>query len=316
MTFPGLITSISPIAKLFPCNVKHGRAGTALFWEIARTCCVMKPSAMKPCAINPSALPFAPERSRAEVVNGLRRLLPSLENPSCGKCAFSFGLPVLDAHLPRGGLAGGALHEIVPASEGDLPAAFGFAAALLGRMPSASPMLFVISPRGLAAYGHPHGHGLDELGLDPARLILVETENEVQALWALEEALRSAVPAAVAGAIGQELDLKTSRRLHLAAGNSGLPLLLLSAARGMGSSAAATRWRVGAAKAARDRFGLPAHWRWRLQLERCRNGRLGEWLVEWNHVAYRFSLAAPMADLAFPHGASPEPFCARAADRS
>ncbi|MBV9588496.1 MAG: ImuA protein [Hyphomicrobiales bacterium] len=267
---------------------------------------------MKP----PHALLRAPERSRAEIVDGLRRLLPKLENPSAGNCAFSFGLATLDAHLPQGGLAGGALHEVLPEGEGDLPAAFGFAASLLGRMPSKEPVLFVISPRGLAAYGHPHGHGLDELGLTPARLILVETENEVQALWALEEALRSGVPAAVAGAIGQELDLKTSRRLHLAAGNSGLPLILLRAAAEMGSSAAATRWRVGAAKAARDRFGLPAHWRWRLRLERCRNGRLGEWLVEWDHVAYRFNLAAPMADRAFPRGTNAERFGPKAADRS
>jgi protein ImuA len=263
-------------------------------------------------------------RARAKPRRDRGRLAPAsaeARKSLGGKCAFSFGLAALDAHLPRGGLAGGALHEVVPESEGDLPAAFGFAAALLGRMPSGGPMLFVISPRGLAAYGHPHGHGLDELGLDLSRLILVETENEVQALWALEEALRSAVPAAVAGAIGQELDLKTSRRLHLAAGNSGLPLILLSAATGMGSSAAATRWRVGAAKAARDRFGLPAHWRWRLRLERCRNGRLGEWLVEWDHVAFRFSLAAPMADPAFPRGTSAEPqgpqlLVARATDRS
>jgi protein ImuA len=75
----------------------------------------------------------------------------------------------------------------------------------------------------------------------------------------------------------------------------------------MGSSAAATRWRIRAAKAARDRFGLPAQWRWQLRLERCRNGRMGEWLVEWDHVAYRFSLVAPMADLAFPRGAGTQP---------
>ena len=192
------------------------------------------------------ALLLAPERSRAEIVDGLRRLLPKLENPVAGKCAFSFGLPALDAYLPRGGLAGGALHEVVPESENDLPAAFGFAAALLGRMPPDGPMLFVISPRGLAAYGHPHGHGLDELGLDPARLILVETEDEVQALWAIEEALRSAVPAAVAGAIGQELDLKTSRRLHLAAGNPVAPGTGIGG--GAGFSGAAGQPRAGPGK--------------------------------------------------------------------
>jgi protein ImuA len=63
-----------------------------------------------------------------------------------------------------------------------------------------------------------------------------------------------------------------------------------------------TRWRIGAAAAARDRFGLITRWQWRVKLERCRNGRPGEWLVEFDH-AYRFSLAAAMADPAFSHGA-------------
>ncbi|KAB2914294.1 MAG: hypothetical protein F9K29_15050 [Hyphomicrobiaceae bacterium] len=182
-----------------------------------------------------------------------------------------------------------------------MPAAFGFVAALLGRMPLGGPVLLVTSPRGLAGYGRPHGHGLNALGLDPARMILVEPRNERQALWAMEEALRSGVPAAVAGVIGTGLDLKTSQRLQLAARNSSLPLLLLRPAGAMGASAAATRWRIAAANAARDRFGLITRWRWRVRLERCRNGRSGEWLVEWDHVAHRFCLAASMADPALPH---------------
>jgi protein ImuA len=260
-----------------------------------------------------------PHRSRAEVVEDLRRSLPRLEGACSRRLAgerladerpaFRFGLAGLDAHLPRGGLAAGALHEVVPEGEADMPAAFAFVAALLGRMPQEAqetqeaPLLLVSSPRGLADCGRPHGHGLAELGLDPARLILVEAEDEPQALWAVEEALRSGVPAAVAGAIGRDLDLKTSRRLHLAAGSSGLPLFLLRPAGMTGSSAAATRWRIGSASGARDRFGLLAGWRWRLRLERCRNGRLGEWLVEWDHAAYRFSLAAEMAAPALPRGA-------------
>jgi protein ImuA len=168
-------------------------------------------------------------------------------------------------------------------------------------MPQEAPVLLVLSGRGLADCGEPHGRGLAALGLDPSRLILVEAEDETQALWALEEALRSAVPAAVGGAIGKGLNLKTSRRLHLAAGGSGLPLFLMHPA-ATGSSAAATRWRVGTAEAARDRFGLLARPRWHLCLERCRNGRPGEWLVEFDH-AYRFSLAAEMADPALPRGA-------------
>jgi len=160
-------------------------------------------------------------------------------------------------------------------------------------------ILLVLPTYGLRNYGRPHGHGLNTLGLDPRQLILVETTHRKDTQWAMEEALHSRAVAAVAGFIDQ-IDLKTSQRLQLAATDCGLPLFLLRPAELLESSAAATRWRVGAAPAARDRFGLITHARWRLSLERCRNGRTGEWMVEYDHVAHRFSLAAAMADSALP----------------
>ena len=135
-------------------------------------------------------------------------------------------------------------------------------------------IILVLSGYGVGQYGRPYGHGLSALGLDPARIILVETAQRNDALWAMEEALRSGAPAAVAGAI-DKLDLKLSQRLHLAAVDAGLPLLLLRSAAMLEASASATRWRVGPAPAARDRFGLFLHPRWHLLLERCRNGRAG-----------------------------------------
>jgi len=159
---------------------------------------------------------------------------------------------------------------------------------------------------GLGPYGRLHGHGLSGLGLDPARLILVETAHRRETLWAIEEALRSGAPAAVAGVV-DKLDLKLSQRLQLAAVDCGLPLLLLRPAEILESSAAATRWRVGPAPAARDRFSLFARSRWHLLLERCRNGRAGEWVVEYDHVAHRFSLAAALADPALSRGAGEKP---------
>jgi protein ImuA len=239
------------------------------------------------------------DRNHAETIDELRRLLPKLEGITVRTPVLPFGLPALDAHLPRGGLVYGALHEVAPETDKDMAAAFGFAAAILGRMPP-GPILLVLSSRKFARCGQPYGHGLDGLGLDPAHLILVEARDEKQALWAMEEALRSAAPAAVAGTI-TTLDLRTSQRLHLAARDSRRPLLLLRPAGALGSSVAATRWHIGAAKAARDRFGLISRWRWRVNLERCRNGLPGQWLVEFDH-AYRFSLAAALADPALPRG--------------
>lgn len=244
---------------------------------------------------------MASDRPRARIVSELRRLLPRLESVAAETRVLPLGISELDSHLPRGGLASGALHEIVPETKEDGLAAFGFLTALLGRMPQVGPVLLVTSSDEIAKNGHPYGHGLNQLGLDPVRLILVKTANRKQSLWALEEALRSGVPAAVAGTI-ERLDLKTSQRLQLAARESGVPLLLLRPAGATGSTVAMTRWRVAAAAAVRDRFGLIAQWRWRLRLERCRNGRTGEWLVEFDD-AYRFSLAAAMADLSFSYRA-------------
>jgi len=156
-------------------------------------------------------------------------------------------------------------------------------------------IFFVLPAYGLRDHGRLYGHGLRALGLEPERLILVETARRNDTLWAIEEALRSGAPAAVAGIV-DKLDLKLSQRLHLAAVDCGLPLFLLRPAHDLESSAAATRWRVGTAAAARDRFGLVIRPRWHVNLERCRNGRPGEWVLEYDHVAHRFSLAAALAD--------------------
>ena len=228
---------------------------------------------------------------RAEIVEELRRQLS--QGAAAEAPPLPFGLPAIDAYLPQGGLAGGALHEIMPEARGDMPAAFSFVVAMLSRIRPGAPLFLVTSPCGLATFGRPYGHGLNGFGLDPARVILVEAQNATQALWAMEEALNSAAPAAVAGVIGK-LDFRASQRLHLAAAAAGRLLLLLRPP-GM-TSVAVTRWRVAAAPAALDRFGLIARWRWQVRLERCRNGRPGQWIVEFDHATHRFSLAAALAD--------------------
>ncbi len=239
------------------------------------------------------------------ILHELRRLVPTPENSREAGLSkiLPFGLAAVDSHLAEGGLAGGALHEVVPMMQAALPAALGFITAFLAHLFSPSPLVFVMPAYTRRRQGRLSGHGLNALGLDPARLILIETAHRKDTLWAMAEALRSAAPAAVVGLI-DKLDLKTSQKLHLAAGDAGLPLLLLRPAPTLEASAAATRWRVGTAEAARDRFGLYARPRWHLQLERARNGRPGEWIVEYDHVAHRFSLAAALADSAFSRGAS------------
>src|SRR5215467_7457791 len=117
-----------------------------------------------------------PGAQRAEIVEELRRRLS--RSAAAEACPLPFGLPAIDAHLPQGGLAGGALHEVMPETRGDMPAAFGFVAAMLGRIRSGAPLFLITSPCGLAS--RLYGHGLNGLGLDPARVILVEAPNATQ----------------------------------------------------------------------------------------------------------------------------------------
>jgi protein ImuA len=240
---------------------------------------------------------------RAVAIGELRRLLPRIEGTHK---SLPFGLATLDSHLPEGGLTCGALHEVVPETEASAAAAFGFIAAILGRLLKPRLLVCVTPAYGRRPYGRLHGHGLTALGLDPTRLILVETADRKETLWAIKEALHSSVPAAVIGAI-DKLDLRTSQRLQLASSDTGLPLFLLRPAPTLESSAAATRWHIGTAEAARDRFGLIVRPRWHLHLERCRNGRPGQWVVEYDHVAHRFSFPAAVAHPSHARSASEAP---------
>ncbi|MBK4719226.1 hypothetical protein JJL56_10125 [Azospirillum sp. YIM DDC1] len=214
---------------------------------------------------------------RAAVLADLRARIRGLEGLGGeGARVLPFGLPDLDGAFPAGGLPLGCLHEVAGEEPG---AGTAFAAHLLARLAStAAPALWVVRARDL------HAAGLAAYGLTPDRLIAVRATRDADALWAMEEALRCKRLSAVLGEVGG-LDLTASRRLQLAAESSGVTgFLLQSTARRSAASAAVTRWRIAPAPSwtAEPGVGDP---RWRAELERCRGGRPGAWLVEWRDGA-------------------------------
>jgi protein ImuA len=221
-----------------------------------------------------------------------------LLSPRRGGRVLPFGIPELDRTL-GGGLRADALHEIRAETTREAAAANGFATALLSRLLRRDdrPLLFVVEMAAAREGGLPYGPGLDQFGLDPGRLVVVETARPEEALWVFEEGLRCAGLAAVFCELRghpKALDLTASRRLALRARESGVMGLLLRQAVAAEPGAAATRWRVvprpaGTLDDFTEGIGRSA---WRLDLERNRAGRPGSFDLEWDHAAFRFAGAA------------------------
>ncbi len=211
---------------------------------------------------------------KAALLDDLRRRIAHLEHPVLNQetpPALALGVPEIDSHLPWGGLAPAAMHEIVPAAPGDEASALGFASALLGLAAQKAPVLWCRSHSDLYA------PGLETLGLNSSNLIIVNDLKDRDLLWAMEEGLRSGALAAVLGEI-RTLSPSTTRRLQLAA-EDGATLAFLAHSRAAAS--AMTRWQV-AAVASRNPLGnWPGAVCWQLTLQRCRGAESGQWLVEW-----------------------------------
>src|SRR5438477_672162 len=153
--------------------------------------------------------PSAPHERLA----ALRERVRTLESGGGVLRVLPFGLPAVDAALPGGGLALGALHEIMGAGadEEDGAVAAAFAAGLLARLSRrhGGPVLWCLAGDDLYA------PGLAAHGLTPERLIVARCRDDADILWAMEEGLRCPALAAVLGEVGA-LAPTAGRRLQLA----------------------------------------------------------------------------------------------------
>jgi protein ImuA len=189
------------------------------------------------------------------------------------------------------------LHEIKPASYRDTPAALAFALAVIARVSGQvrrELLLWCLTESAAREWGHPYGPGLMALGLDPARLLIVEARTMLDAAWALEEGLKSLT---LAGALGQAEIMAelAARRLGLAAQASGTPCLLVSGHRQTRLPGTLSSWRVTALGSPLASFdaAAPGAAAWHLTLERCRGAAPGQSLiVEFSHESDGFRLPA------------------------
>lgn len=240
--------------------------------------------------------PFAGAQAPAALAR-LRQGIENIQHYQCDNAPLPLGLKRADSLL-GGGLARRALHEISPAAPVHLGAASGFAlalAALAGRG-TGRETLFIQTDFTRLETGIPYGIGLDLFGLPARRLLVLRARRPIDALFAMEEALKcNALASVIAELPDDAADLTATRRLSLAArSHDGLGLLLRHRSKSM-PSAAMTRWEVEAMAGERDAYGGLGTTAFQLSLVKNRRGPCGRFRVAWSHHELAFVPADPVA---------------------
>jgi protein ImuA len=211
----------------------------------------------------------------------------------------ALGDAAVDARL-HGGLERATLHELFAPTLHDICTAAGFAALIAqrsnpgGERPD-KPFLWL----GIDDKKQLYAPGLVGLGCDPACFTLVHAPD-------YKALLRAAGDIVKCGAVGAlviegwekpaALDLTVTRRLALAAAQSGVFTLLLRHGPDPPPSAARTRWRIAPAPSAALAGNAPGSPAFDVELIRHRGGVPGFAVrLEWNCDTRQFAAAAPLS---------------------
>jgi protein ImuA len=158
------------------------------------------------------------------------------------------------------------------------------------------PFVFAASRHWLRERGRPCAQGLAWRAGGRARLILIAPTKEAEALWALEEALKSgAVAGGVAGV--EQVPFVMTRRLDFAARTGRAAAVLLRPSPPDDLSAAHLRWRVTGLASTPHPLDAksPGVSRLEADLVRRRDGPPGVYLMEAEDETHRLRLAAGLA---------------------
>ena len=143
------------------------------------------------------------------ILDSLRAHIAQIEGVTTRHPVLPFGVHAIDRHIPGGGIATGALHEVAgSATLADDAAATIFLAGVLARLEGT--IIWCLRWRDLFA------PALHLAGLSPDRVIFVEVGADMHVLTAMEECLRHTGLGGVVGEL-KTLSLASARRAERAA---------------------------------------------------------------------------------------------------
>lgn len=232
----------------------------------------------------------------SSTLSALKRRVAAMERraPAGKAVRVATGHGDIDAAL-AGGIARGRLHEIFALEGGDAGSATGFAGMLSIRL--GGGVVWLREESAVRGGGHLYAPGLVEIGVNPARLLLGVLPDALSVLRAAADVVRCAGVGVAVIELHRDpkvLDLTASRRLALAAEESGVAALLLRIAATPVASAADTRWAVRSCASQPLPANAPGHPTFELELLRQRGrGADGRWQVEWNREQAVFTSPTP-----------------------
>lgn len=217
---------------------------------------------------------------KRELINSLQKNILQWEGykpPPLGERKI-FGLNTIEANFPNGVFPIRAVHEMVCDNTEQAAASSGFISGLLSvLMRNGGACLWI------SLSGNIYPIALKSFEVEPDRIIFIHLNKDKDVLWVMEEALKCTGLIAVVGELS-EVDFKQSRRLQLAIEQSGVTgFILRNRSDKMGSTACAARWQIKPLPS-EPIDGLPGLGfpRWQVELLRVRNGKPGNWVVEWS----------------------------------
>lgn len=235
----------------------------------------------------------------------IAQLETSAGRPTEQAARSSTGCAALDALLPRGGYAAGSVVEYLRSTPGCGASTLVWAAAAAA-LEATDGFLVVVD-----THHHIYPPSLVSHGIDLAKVIFVRPQSQADAMWAVDQALRTHSVAAVIAEL-ERIDDRSARRLQLAAeSGQGLALLLRGWQAKQQPSWAEVQWLVRSEFNRRELQRQEINGRefdrrqparqWHVQLSRVRGGRAGRSArLEVEPLSGRLRLAQPI-----PHTLQP-----------
>lgn len=222
--------------------------------------------------------------SKAETLRRLQTEILLLQGfkPINAVAQTDFGLGHMLHSFPDAAFPFSALHEFICDNPQQVAASGAFVTGLLSTMLDKGGIVLWI---GTQRQVFPPA--LKAFGVNPDQIIFVNVRSEKEAVWTLEEALKSTALTSVVGQI-PELHFTESRRLQLAIEGSGVGCFLIRYRPRNLTTACTTRWQIKPiSSSVEDRLpglGFP---RWRVNLLKVRSGKPGSWDLEWAQGRFR-----------------------------